>query len=71
MFIHLKADRIEFYIDPMNTKFKIDSVVLFKKHNYYVLYDDANRKAKFEKMIASVYRGKTELIDTNLYLIRE
>ena len=55
----------------MNTKFKIDSVVLFKKHNYYVLYDDANRKAKFEKMIASVYRGKTELIDTNLYLIRE
>ena len=35
----------------MNTKFKIDSVVLFKKHNYYVLYDDANRKAKFEKMI--------------------
>jgi hypothetical protein len=67
----LKADRIEFYIDTMNTKFKIDSVVLFKKHNYYVLYDLANRKDRFEKMIDSVYRRKTELVDTNLYLIGE
>ena len=71
MFIHLKADRIEFYIDPMNTKFKIDSVVLFKKRTYYVLYDIANRKKRFEKMIDSVYRIKTELVDTNIYLIRE
>src|SRR5689334_18363877 len=49
----LKADIIEFYIDTMNTKFKIDSVVLFRKHNYYVLYDIANRKERFEKMIDS------------------
>ena len=67
----LKADRIEFYIDTMNTKFKIDSVVLFKKRTYYVLYDIANRKKRFEKMIDSVYRIKTELVDTNIYLIRE
>jgi hypothetical protein len=67
----LKADKIEFYRDAMNTKFKVDSVVVFEKHDYYVLYDVANRRDRFEKMIDRVYKSKTRMVDTNLYLIEK
>jgi hypothetical protein len=67
----LTADKIEFYRDAMNTKFKVDCVVVFEKHDYYVLYDVANRRDRFEKMIDRVYKSKTRMVDTNLYLIEK
>lgn len=67
----LQADLIEFYSDTTNNKFRVDSIVLFKKKNYYVLYDFGNRQGKFEEMIDTIYRKKIKKIDKNLYLIDE
>jgi len=66
----LKADSIEFHFDS-NNKFNVDSIVLFKKNNYFVLYDFAERHRVFRKFISKMYADNMILIDTNLYLIKQ